>query len=82
MQRAPHSRRKLLLTAAADVAVATQIHNATDDNVIKLSGKLRPFVRQLDLWHSTTDSSIWTRFLRWVALRLVAGKGLVKVLKL
>jgi hypothetical protein len=39
------------------MVITIQIQNATDDNVIKLSGKLRSFIRKLDLWQSTMGNS-------------------------
>jgi hypothetical protein len=37
----------LLFPASVDMIVANQIHNATDNNIRKLSGKLRPYIGKL-----------------------------------
>jgi hypothetical protein len=37
--------------------ITNQIHNATDNNVSKLSGKLRSFIGKIIQWQSTMDNA-------------------------
>jgi len=48
---------KLLFPESVHVIITNHIHNATNNNISKLSGKLRSYIEKNVLWQSAIDNA-------------------------
>jgi len=46
----------LLFPASVDMIIINLIHNVTDNNISKLTGKLRSYIEKTVLWQSAMDN--------------------------